>query len=86
MFQWRWMPDRKWLASGGAGLIAWALTKFIWPDMPAEEALAIGGTGMMIIHYLIPASISDVLKRINDKVKAAMKEKETPDNSNEAGA
>ena len=65
----KWFPDRKWLAGGIAGVITWAVTTFLIPDVDPE--LITGAiTGVMgVVYYFVPVSVSDVLKRSDTFLK-----------------
>lgn len=64
----KWLPDRKWLASGVSGVLAYFVTTFLFPDMGVEEATSIVGAIMLAVHYLVPASVGDIIKRIDDTI------------------
>jgi hypothetical protein len=77
-----WVPDRKILAGGVAGVLAWgvsvALRHYgIELDANAQSILvaAIGG----LISYVTPPSQQDVLRRLNDGiVQVAMDDPKIP--------
>ena len=62
----KWLPDRKWLASGVAGILTWALVAFAGLD--AEVATAVVGGVMALVHYFVPPSVKDVIKRVDDTI------------------
>jgi hypothetical protein len=59
----KWFPDRKWLAGGVAGVITWAITTFVVPEMNPELITGAVAGVMGVVYYFVPASISDVIKR-----------------------
>lgn len=62
----KFFPDRKWLASGVAGVLTWALVQYLGLD--AEVATAAVGGVMALVHYFVPASVNDVLKRVDSTI------------------
>jgi hypothetical protein len=68
-----YLPDRKVLAGGIAGIVTWGLTivaarygVVLTPDM---QALIVGGVGWAIA-YIVPPSQHDIVKRLNDDLVA----------------
>ena len=59
----KYIPDRKFIASGISGLLAFALVAFL--QLPAELATGITGAVMALVHYFVPASVGDVLRRVD---------------------
>lgn len=62
----RWIPDRKWLASGVSGVLAFFLATAF--DVPGETATAVVGGIMALVHYLVSPSVRDVLARVDDRI------------------
>lgn len=67
----KWFPDRKWLASGVAGVLTFAvctLARQFGYDIPPsiEPSLVIAMSGL--VAYLTPQSLEDILKRLNDDI------------------
>lgn len=65
------MPDRKWFASGTAGLVTFALCLVasrygitVPVDAQTSLVLVVG----WVIHYFVPASKQDILKRLDDEL------------------
>lgn len=63
----KWMPDRKVWVGGLTGIAAWVLATQLGMDM--ETATAVAGGVMMLVQYLVPPSVKDILKRVDDTVK-----------------
>lgn len=68
-----WLPDRKVLAGGIAGLLAFFITAAaahygiaLTPDI---QSLIVGGVGWLIA-YLVPPSTRDIIKRLDDQLVA----------------
>lgn len=73
----RYIPDRKILAAGLTGIAAWALillAERIGFTLPPDAAAAIVGAAMTAVGYLVPPSVQDIAKRIDDKLKASFAE------------
>lgn len=62
----KFLPDRKWLASGLAGILTWAAVQFAGLD--AEVATAVVGGVMALVHYFVPPSVTDIIKRVDDTI------------------
>lgn len=77
-----YLPDRKVLAGGVAGLVTWGLTLIaqhygivLTPDI---QSFLVGGVGWAIA-YLVPPSKHDILKRLdNDLVAMAAQDPNVP--------
>lgn len=68
----KWLPDRKWWASGIAGVLAFFIIlglQQVGITLDTETALSIAGAAMLAVQYITPASVDDVLKRIDDWLK-----------------
>src|SRR5690606_20396094 len=70
-----WVPERKFLAGGLAGIAAWLLSlvtvRYLGIDVPIEVSgpfIVSAGTSA---YYLMPPSAQDVLRRIDGDLKAA---------------
>lgn len=61
-----YFPDRKWLASGVAGILTWAAVQFLGLD--AEVATAAVGGVMALVHYFVPPSVQDIVKRVDQTI------------------
>ena len=62
----KWIPDRKWIAAGLSGIATFfVITAF---DVPEETATAIVGGVMAAVHYFVPASARDILRRVDEKL------------------
>lgn len=68
----KWLPDRKVWASGLAGLLAFFVTTLLSTYtsvvVPYEVALEITIAVVGLVAYVVPPSVADVAKRVNDKV------------------
>lgn len=62
----RWIPDRKWLSGGTAGIVAWALAAFLGMDQ--DIATQIGAAVGALVAYFVPPSIKDIIKRVDDTI------------------
>lgn len=70
----RYVPDRKILAAGLAGLAAWALILLagaLGIELPPDAAAAIVGGVMTLAGYLVPPAMADILRRIDDRMRAS---------------
>ena len=65
----KWIPDRKFIAGGLAGLVAWILVAFLGIS-DVELAMQIGLGAMAAVYYLVPPSIKDLARRADDALKA----------------
>lgn len=72
-----WVPERKFLAGGLAGIAAWLVSlvtvRYLGIDVPLEVLgpfIMAAGTSA---YYLVPPSAQDVLRRIDGDLKAAFK-------------
>jgi len=63
----KYIPDRKYLSAGLAGLIAWVASKFL-PSFPPDETLA-AITGLMgLVAYAVPPTVTDIISRVDDTI------------------
>lgn len=68
-----WIPDRKFLAGGIAGLVTWLLTLAATAagvPVPADLMAAAVGLVMGAAYYLVPPAAADVLRRIDGDLKS----------------
>jgi len=69
-----WPPDQKWFAGAIMGAVSWAMVyatdKFGW-TIPAEIQSALPWVVSLAAFYLIPPSVYDVVKRVNNTIVAA---------------
>jgi hypothetical protein len=77
-----WVPDRKVLAGGIAGLLVWIVSIIAGRygfviDASMQPMLILGVTTLMA--YVVPPSVNDVLKRLdNELVKHAQEDPNYP--------
>lgn len=75
----KWIPDRKWFAAGISGVLTFFGLQLLtgWGVVLDEATVAgiVGGV-MAIVQYLVPASVSDLLKRADEFLKALGKDEE----------
>jgi hypothetical protein len=68
-----WTPDRKVMAGGVAGLVAWGLmvvaARYGYV-VPAEMQPVLSTVVSIAIAYVVPPSQQDILKRLNDQIVA----------------
>lgn len=67
-----WLPDRKFLAGGVAGLVTWLLTlaaSTAGVEIPAELMTSAVGLVMGAVYYLVPPSAADIVRRIDGDLK-----------------
>jgi hypothetical protein len=62
----KWIPDRKFLSGGIGGILAWALATYLGMDQ--EIATQIGAAVGAAIAYLVPPSVKDIIKRVDDTI------------------
>jgi uncharacterized membrane protein YjjB (DUF3815 family) len=62
----RYIPDRKFLAGGASGVIAWALSTFLGLD--AELSMQIAAAAAAAVAYFVPPSVGDIIKRVDDTI------------------
>lgn len=62
----KYIPDRKFLASGIAGAVAFAIVLLTGID--GEVATAAVAGVMALVHYFVPASVSDIIRRVDDRI------------------
>lgn len=66
-----WMPDRKFLAGGVAGVITWliiTLANRYGLEIPQDMQNGITGIIAMALVYMVPSSKKDIIRRIDDKL------------------
>lgn len=68
-----WPPDRKLIAGGLGAVVSWGILyaagRMGW-DIPEEIKTAIPGVVAVALVYLVPPSLYDVVKRVNNMVVA----------------
>ena len=62
----KWIPDRKYLAGGIAGIVAWALST--WAGLDAEVSMQVGTALAAVVAYFVPPSVNDIIKRVDDTI------------------
>lgn len=66
------IPDRKVWASGLAGLLTWAVTliaqKYLGVSLPPDLVTMIVGGVTTGVAYLVPPTVRDIVKRLNDDI------------------
>lgn len=69
----KWLPDRKIVAGGIASIVAFLIaTAFnISYDVVAPAVIGVYG----LVAYLVPASVRDVVSKIDDSILALAQEK-----------
>jgi hypothetical protein len=68
-----WIPERKFLAGGVAGLVTWLLTlaaSAAGVAIPPDLMTATVGLVMGAVYYMVPPAAEDVLRRIDGDLKA----------------
>ena len=60
----RYIPDRKVLASGLSGVLAWGVSLLL-PDLPVETVAGAIGAIMLLVSYFVPPSVNDIVKRVD---------------------
>lgn len=66
-----WLPDRKFLAGGIAGVMTWliiTLANRYGLEIPQDVQNGITGFIAMALVYLVPSSKKDIIRRIDDKL------------------
>jgi len=67
----RWIPDRKVLAGGLAGLLAWLVamvaSRYGFPLTP-EQQTYVAGAIAWAVAYFVPPSKRDIVKHLNDDI------------------
>lgn len=75
----KWIPDRKYIAGGIAGVLTFAWTSIVNEvfelKIDYSTALEITIAAIALVVYLVPPSTKDILKRIDDDIKNIIKEK-----------
>lgn len=67
----KYIPDRKVLAGGIAGVLTWLITlgmSAAGVDIPAETVTGLVGGAMALAAYFIPPSKKDIIKRVDDTI------------------
>ena len=72
----KWIPDRKVLAGGIAGVLAFFGSQAAGFD--PETSTAIAGSILMLVEYFLPASVSDIINKIDGVIKKAGIDPKTP--------
>ena len=62
----KWFPNRKFLAGGISGVIAYFAATFL--DVPTELAMQIAAALAAGVVYVVPDSVSDILKRVDQTI------------------
>jgi len=62
----KWIPDRKFIAGGVSGVVAYFAATYT--GLSAELAMQITGAVWAAVTYFTPASVTDVLKRIDQRI------------------
>lgn len=62
----KYIPDRKFIAGGISGILAFALVTFLGLD--AELASTLTGAAMALVFYLVPPSVKDIVKRVDQNI------------------
>lgn len=69
----KWIPDRKWFASGIAGVVTFlvitALSTWTSLDIGADLSSAISTGVTLLFHYLTKSSIGDVITKLDNIIK-----------------
>ncbi|MEQ8396439.1 hypothetical protein [Thalassobaculum sp.] len=68
-----WIPERKFLAAGTAGIVTWLFTlgaSAVGIELPDELMKALVGLVMGAVYYWVPPSAQDVLRRIDRDLKS----------------
>ena len=65
----KWIPDRKAVAGGLAGVVAFFVMTAI-PDLNPETITALVAGVMGLVFYLVPPSKADLIRRADDTLKA----------------
>lgn len=63
----KWIPDRKVLAGGIVGVVSFFAAQAL--GIPAEIAAQVAGGLWLLANYFIPASVSDVVNKIDSTLK-----------------
>ena len=69
-----WPPDTKFIAGGIGAIVSWGLVYgagYFGLNIPPEVQTAIPGLVAMALVYLVPPSMYDIVKRVNNIVVAA---------------
>ena len=63
----KWIPSRKYLAGGIAGVVAFFIAAAT--GMDTETAAAIAGGLWALVGYLVPPSTVEIIARYDDKIR-----------------
>lgn len=67
------VPERKFLASGVAGVLAYFLmllaSRVLGIDLTFDVAVPIAAGLMLLVHYYVPPSLQDLMRRIDGEMK-----------------
>lgn len=69
----KWLPDRKVLAGGLSGVVAWGIMlglSMAGVPVPAETQALLVTVISTAMGYLVPPSQRDIVKRLNDQLVA----------------
>ena len=65
-------PDRKVWAGGLGGLLTWGITlaaqKYLGIPLPPEVVTMIVGGATTAVSYIVPPTVRDIVKRLNDDI------------------
>lgn len=71
-----WIPERKFLAGGIAGILTWLVTlaaAYAGVDLPAETIGPLIVSAASAAYYLIPPSAQDIARRIDGDLKTTFR-------------
>lgn len=75
----KWIPERKFFASGIAGILAWCIITFsglVGQGINEKDAISLASGIMLVVHlaaqYMTKPSFADTLKRIDAKFKSIL--------------
>ncbi len=63
----KWIPSRKYLAGGIAGVVAFFMAAAT--GMDAETEAAIAGGLWALVGYFVPPTVAEILRRHDDKIR-----------------
>ena len=69
----KWIPDRKFLAGGVSGVVAFFASQFA--GLPAELATSVAGALWALAMYFVPASVEDTVKRVDQTIADLARER-----------
>jgi uncharacterized membrane protein YjjB (DUF3815 family) len=62
----KWIPNRKYLSGGLSGVAAYFVATLL--DVPAELAMQIAAALAAGVAYVVPDSVGDILKRVDQTI------------------